>query len=382
MAQQGNPFYVKPMGDYGASIVQGIGNIAGGLAEQQKAEQLQQAQAAQQQEMQAAFASGDPNQVSGLILKYPNMRETITAAVGHRDESTKANMASTIRASLANPDKAPQIIQARIDALQATYGPDTDLDDSLQAALEAKESPETFLNNLEMLAPAYLDEQEWKAYSEKRNPEKKETTLMQNLQAAGLKPGTPEYQKAVLAYIKKPAGTTINMGDAKTMEKATEGQLAASGFANRVQAATSTLTSLEESGYDPTSLTEKIATVVPGGNYALSNEAQEYQGAKEDFITAVLRKESGAVISDQEFAREDKKYFPQPGDSAKTVQLKQARRDNQLEVLRKQSKGVYEIQYSQGGSSEAPPAALKFLLANPQFADQFKQKYGYLPEGM
>lgn len=353
MAQQGNPFYVKPMGDYGASIVQGIGNIAGGLAEQQKAEKLQQAQAAQQKEIQAAFASGDPNQVSGLILKYPDMRETITAAVGHRDDSTKANMAATIRASLANPDKAAQIIQARIDALQATYGPDTDLDDSLQAALEAKESPDAFLNNLEMLAPAYLDEQEWKAYSEKRHPkEDKPTTLMQNLKAAGLKPGSPEYKKAVLAYIKKPAGTTINMGDAKTMEKATEGQLAASGFAKRVATSTKTLTSLEESGYDPASLTEKVATIVPGGNYALSDQAQEYQGAKEDFITAVLRKESGATISDEEFDREDKKYFPQPGDSTKTVKLKQKRRASQLEVLRNQSKGVYDIQYAPPSQAE------------------------------
>lgn len=356
MAQQGNPFYVQPFGGYGPDIVRGIGGIAKGYREQQAAEQAAQAKAVQQQEMQTAFSSGDPNQVASLMIKYPDMRETITAAAGHRDEATKQNMAITIRASLANPSKAPQIIQARIDALRATYGEDTNLDDSLEAALEANDSPEQFLQSLEMIAPAYLDEQEWEAYSKRMEPkEDKQTTLMQNLQAAGLKPGSTEYQQAVLEYIKKPAGTTINMGDARVMEKATEGQLAASGFANRVATANADLEGLEDSGYVPGSLGEKIATITPGGNYLLSDDAQKYEGAKQDFITAVLRKESGAVISDDEFIREDKKYFPQPGDSPKTIKEKRKRRANQLKVLRNQSKGVYEVQYADPSEDGGPP---------------------------
>jgi hypothetical protein len=168
MAQ--NPYYVDPMGGYGPSIVQGIGGIARGYREQQAAEQAAQAKQAMAIEAQSAFDSGDPNQVASLMIKYPDMRETITAAAGHRDEATKANMAETIRASLANPAKAPQIIQSRIDALRSVYGEDTNLDDSLEAALEAKDSPEQFLQSLEMIAPAYLNEQEWQAYSEKRKP--------------------------------------------------------------------------------------------------------------------------------------------------------------------------------------------------------------------
>jgi hypothetical protein len=335
------------MGGYGPSIVQGIGGIAKGYREQQAEEQAASAKQAMAIEAQSAFDSGDPNQVGSLMIKYPEMRETITAAAGHRDEATKANMALTIRASLANPSKAPQIIQARIDALRSQYGEDTNLDDSLEAALEAKESPEQFLQSLEMIAPAYLNEQEWEAYSERMEPkEDKQTTLMQNLQAAGLKSGTPEYQQAVLAYIKKPAGTTINMGDARVLEKATEGQLAASGFANRVATANADLEGLEDGGYVPGSLGEKIATITPGGNYLLSDDAQKYEGAKQDFITAVLRKESGAVISDDEFIREDKKYFPQPGDSPKTIKEKRKRRANQFKVLSNQSKGVYGVQYA------------------------------------
>jgi outer membrane protein len=51
-----------------------------------------------------------------------------------------------------------------------------------------------------------------------------------------------------------------------------------------------------------------------------------YQQAKLNFITAILRKESGAAIDSDEFAKEDQKYFPQRGDSdAVLAQKKQAR---------------------------------------------------------
>jgi len=44
---------------------------------------------------------------------------------------------------------------------------------------------------------------------------------------------------------------------------------------------------------------------------------------KKNFITAVLRPQSGASISPSEFASEELKYFPQPGDSKEVVIAKQ-----------------------------------------------------------
>jgi hypothetical protein len=57
-----------------------------------------------------------------------------------------------------------------------------------------------------------------------------------------------------------------------------------------------------------------------------SPQQQQFQQAKLNFITAVLRKESGAAIGQDEYEREDQKYFRQVGDSdAVAAQKKQAR---------------------------------------------------------
>jgi hypothetical protein len=166
MAQ--NPYYISPLGGYGPSIVQGIGGIAKGYREQQMEEQEAQTKQDMATAAQAAFDSGDPNQVASLMFKYPDMKDTITAAVGHRDEATKQNMASTIRAILANPDKAGQIMQSRADSLTQVYGDDVDMGDTLGSIEEYNQDPEGFLRQVEMMAPAYLSDQEWEAYSEKR----------------------------------------------------------------------------------------------------------------------------------------------------------------------------------------------------------------------
>jgi hypothetical protein len=105
-------------------------------------------------------------------------------------------------------------------------------------------------------------------------------------------------------------------------EKApTADQANAAGFADRMKNAEKTLgegsavQALTGSG----GAMNRIAGMVPFGNAMQSDDFQVATRAKEDFISAVLRKESGAAISEGEFAREDRKYFPQPGDGAKVL---------------------------------------------------------------
>jgi hypothetical protein len=58
---------------------------------------------------------------------------------------------------------------------------------------------------------------------------------------------------------------------------------------------------------------------------------QQYRQAQENWVTANLRPESGAVIGVDEMDKEITKYFPQANDAQKTIEQKQrARRDTEL----------------------------------------------------
>jgi hypothetical protein len=104
----------------------------------------------------------------------------------------------------------------------------------------------------------------------------------------------------------------------------TEGQMSAGLYADRMQTANELITQLEEAG---TSLQDKALSQVPGvGNYLISEEYQKLDQARRDFVNAVLRRESGAVISDEEFDNANKQYFPQPGDTPETIAQKRQNR--------------------------------------------------------
>ena len=71
---------------------------------------------------------------------------------------------------------------------------------------------------------------------------------------------------------------------------------------------------------------DNIFNTLPTILGGLSPEQQKVIQARTNFITAILRKESGASISPTEFATAEKNYFPAPGDSADVVQQKQSAR--------------------------------------------------------
>jgi hypothetical protein len=76
-----------------------------------------------------------------------------------------------------------------------------------------------------------------------------------------------------------------------------------------------------------------------------SPEQQQVDQARRNFISAVLRKESGAAIGVDEYKNEERKYFPQAGDTAKVIQQKQEARKLAIEALKAQAgpSGVRQI---------------------------------------
>jgi 3-deoxy-D-arabino-heptulosonate 7-phosphate (DAHP) synthase len=60
---------------------------------------------------------------------------------------------------------------------------------------------------------------------------------------------------------------------------------------------------------------------------------QQVEQAQRDFINAVLRRESGAVISNDEFANGRRQYFPQPGDTPQVIEQKRRNREMAIQGI-------------------------------------------------
>jgi hypothetical protein len=109
-------------------------------------------------------------------------------------------------------------------------------------------------------------------------------------------------------------------------------------YGSRALDADKTLTDLEEKISVTGLATKQAIQDMPlvGGplgaasNLALSKNQQAVEQAQRNFVNAVLRQESGAVISEQEFANAKKQYFPQPGDKKGVIEQK--RRNRQLAI--------------------------------------------------
>jgi len=111
----------------------------------------------------------------------------------------------------------------------------------------------------------------------------------------------------------------------------TEGQLTASGFYDRMVNSQQIIEPLEQAGQYPM-YGAAVAGAVPfvgdiTKRLVMSPDQQKYQQAADDWIRAKLRKESGAVIGEDEMRQEYETYFPQPGDSKEVIEQKRKARE-------------------------------------------------------
>jgi hypothetical protein len=88
----------------------------------------------------------------------------------------------------------------------------------------------------------------------------------------------------------------------------------------------------------------------------LSPEQQQVAQARINFITAILRKESGAAIGANEFATAEKNYFPKPGDDAAAIAQKQQARRTAIRAMEIQA-GPGARQMGGAGAAGGVPGA-------------------------
>jgi hypothetical protein len=156
----------------------------------------------------------------------------------------------------------------------------------------------------------------------------------------------------------------------------TETQGNAVSFGARAVEANRIATDLEKQGVTNTGVIRTVAGGVLGGAPIVGDKLEQsvrstfnvlptYLGgpnpqqqqndqARRDFVSAVLRKESGAAISATEYANEEKKYFPQLGDSDEVIKQKQNSRLKAIEGLKSQAgpSGVRQINRIVGSAEQ------------------------------
>ena len=108
-------------------------------------------------------------------------------------------------------------------------------------------------------------------------------------------------------------------------------------LAMRAGQANNTLAELESS-FNPNNLMDVVVSNLPFAptgikNPLMSSEKKQYDQAKNDFISAILRQETGAVITEDEMEWMNKTYFPQLGDDDDVIALKRSARQQAVDGI-------------------------------------------------
>ena len=145
----------------------------------------------------------------------------------------------------------------------------------------------------------------------------------------------------------------------------TEVQAKSEKFGNKMENAEKNLQGLEGegTGYFARSL-DGIPGIGGGAatNYFQSENYQKYKQARDNFITALLRDESGAAIGTEEFKRYEKELFPQPGDAPGVIKQKSEARKVAIDAMKKSAGPGYkspEMSPAPGGASPKVDDLLK-----------------------
>lgn len=130
------------------------------------------------------------------------------------------------------------------------------------------------------------------------------------------------------ALAAEKALNTLSLAGTINGKPQTTAQATVQGYADRMLESDKIIGKI---GSQFTGAASYIGQAVP--NIFKSSTRQQYEQAQRNFVNAVLRRESGAVISDEEFANAQQQYFPQPGDLPEVIAQKAANRNTVINNL-------------------------------------------------
>ena len=145
----------------------------------------------------------------------------------------------------------------------------------------------------------------------------------------------------------------------------TSAEQTVASYASRIEQSNPTLKSLTDSITGMNLLSFEAQIKLPAK--LQSANVQQYMQAARNFINAVLRRESGAAISPEEFKEARQQYLPQPGDNPTTLGQKEMSRNIAYQTFKNAAGTAYqpldELLGAQGGGvSGQTSSGLKYII--------------------
>lgn len=176
----------------------------------------------------------------------------------------------------------------------------------------------------------------------------------------------------------------MDMREKTDLRKYSDAQVQAANFGNRMAQSSRLIDELitedPAAQYGKTGklgVVSRVLEILPLGDFGSSlgeaavhagatPEQQQYMNAAENWVTANLRKESGAAIGVEEKANEYKKYFPIPGDSDELILTKAKMRKEAERGMLAQSGGAYQLAFGKKAQAmqKFPPRFLGKTIKN------------------
>jgi hypothetical protein len=145
--------------------------------------------------------------------------------------------------------------------------------------------------------------------------------------------------------------------DARENKPPSQAQYTVAAYAARMDQAEQTFQAIPQIGYRDKYLWNSLK----------SKEGQQFDQATRNYINAVLRRESGAVISDAEFENAYEQYIPQPSDGPEKLKQKAENRAIVSQSFKSAAGKAYEspeqlLQKAGRGGGEQPAQAQTYKL--------------------
>lgn len=371
----------------------GLGQQLGGILGHRRRQQ--QSQAANQQMMEdinAAMESGSPEQIAMVSIKYPQARDALDASMKFKDQQTKQNFIETTFGMLSDPASAEVQLTARADYLDSVGADSTQTRGRLNML---RKDPERFMSVTEGMAAAIAPEQynAWKKsrpstpepmteYQAQNLADKRENTklrameadLRRQQQAAASESNELKRQQLEATVAEKELKVQEQRQKVETSKKTAD-----MGKQNALEAATIAEELLQDPGLD------RIVGQVQARLPTMSGESQDVinkANRLQSLLTVDNLKLMSGVLTDRDIAFLTNVASGLNITDSGILGSEKGVRDRLQQISTKIRQGVSEGGTSSGSKGDAPQQAIDYLKANPQLKDQFRAKYGYVPEGV